>query len=60
MKLLSEVFKSVKKSNNKKPNKKQKTKNCQMVSELDMVGGLLPSNRPSPPYKPDLQLITNL
>jgi hypothetical protein len=36
MKLLSEVFKSVKKSNKK--NKKQKT--CQMVSELDVVGGL--------------------
>jgi hypothetical protein len=39
MKLLSEVFKSVKKSNNKKKQKKKQT-NCQMVSELDVVGGL--------------------
>ena len=38
MKLLSEVFKSVKeKSNN---NKKQKKTTYQMVSELDVVGGL--------------------
>jgi hypothetical protein len=39
MKLLSEVFKSVKKSNNKKKKPKKQT-NCQMVSELDVVGGL--------------------
>jgi hypothetical protein len=42
MKLLSEVFKSVKKSNNnkKKPKNPKNPKNCQMVSELDVVGGL--------------------
>jgi murein endopeptidase len=42
MKLLSEVFKSVKKSNKKKKKKKppKNPKNCQMVSELDVVGGL--------------------
>jgi hypothetical protein len=42
MKLLSEVFKSVKK-NTKKTNKNQpnktKTKTCQLVSDLDVVGG---------------------
>jgi hypothetical protein len=40
MKLLSEVFKSVKKSNNNKKNPPKNQKNCQMVSELDVVGGL--------------------
>jgi hypothetical protein len=41
MKLLSEVFKSVKKKATTKKNKnKNKPKTCQMVSELDVVGGL--------------------
>jgi hypothetical protein len=43
MKLLNEVFKSVKKkATTKKTNKENKNKNktCQMVSELDVVGGL--------------------
>jgi hypothetical protein len=40
MKLLSEVFKSVKESNNKNKKKTKKQTNCQMVSELDVVGGL--------------------
>jgi hypothetical protein len=63
MKLLSKVFKSVKKNNlppkkNPQPNK-TKTKTCQLVSDLDVVGGFC--KRPSPPsYKPDLPLITNL
>jgi hypothetical protein len=38
MKLLSEAFKSVKKTTAKK--NKQKTPTCQFVSELDVVGGL--------------------
>jgi hypothetical protein len=40
--LLSEVFKSVKKKSNKKPPRKPPPKKptCQMVSELDVVGGL--------------------
>jgi hypothetical protein len=38
MKLLSEVFKSVKKKSNNKNNPKKTT--YQMVSELDVVGGL--------------------
>ena len=61
MKLLSEVFKSVKKkATTKTPQKTNKT-TYQMVSELDVVGGFKTSNRPSPPScKPDLPLITNL
>ena len=43
MKLLSEVFKSVKKNQPKKRKKKEPNKNpkkpCQLVSDLDVVGG---------------------
>jgi hypothetical protein len=42
MKLLSEVFKSVKKNNQKTKQKqpnKTKQKPCQLVSDLDVVGG---------------------
>jgi hypothetical protein len=45
MKLLSEVFKSVKKTTTNKKKKIKKTKNkqqkspCQLVSDLDVVGG---------------------
>ena len=38
MKLLSEAFKSAKKKQQQKKNK-QKTPTCQLVSDLDVVGG---------------------
>jgi hypothetical protein len=39
MKLLSEVFKSVKKNKKQKTNLIKPKKTCQLVSDLDVVGG---------------------
>jgi hypothetical protein len=38
MKLVSEIFKSVKKNQPKNQPNKTKTKTCQLVSDLDVVG----------------------
>jgi hypothetical protein len=45
----------------KQKKNKQQENPCQLVSDLEVVGGLLTNKRPSPPsYKPELPLITNL